>query len=202
MAEHPLISNQRTVQAILAGRQTQDRRPIKPQPREIAWIDGQATAVWRGCIFIPREGDWRSHLLLRCPYGVVGDHLWVRETWGFTAEWPMGFQKAHIEEGGPWLSDDMAYRADNPLGRWCWRPSIHMPRWASRIVLEVTDVRVQQVQEISEQDAYAEGIDLSPRMPHPRLWFRDLWDELYAKKGLGWDVNPWVWASTFRRVTP
>ena len=98
-----------------------------------------------------------------------------------------------------------------------WRPSIHMPRWASRITLEITDVRVERVQDISEADAWAEGIevldgqfadaDICATAKKYGLMFENanciyahLWDTLYAARGLGWDVNPWVWVNTFKRA--
>lgn len=102
------------------------------------------------------------------------------------------------------------HRANHPkYGKALWTPSIHMPRWASRITLEIIDVRVERVQDINESEAQAEGV--RPAFSHPGLdgvvsqpsyrWgFWRLWDKLYAERGLGWDVNPWVWAITFRRV--
>jgi hypothetical protein len=91
-----------------------------------------------------------------------------------------------------------------------WKPSIHMPRWASRILLEVTEVRVQRLQDISEEDADAEGVqvdlDVIDRIPYPAHPFKDafvkLWDTINAKRGHGWETNPWVWAVSFRRIKP
>ena len=80
-----------------------------------------------------------------------------------------------------------------------WKPSLHMPRWASRITLEITDVRVERVQEITEKEAKAEGVLPCDGMTAV-YWFSEAWDSLYAKKGLGWNDNPWVWVITFRRV--
>jgi hypothetical protein len=145
--------------------------------------------------------------------------LWVRETWGYV-------QVAKLHEDG--LYERLVYRADFPddydgfglIGG--WRPSIHMPREFCRIVLEITDVRVQRVQDISEEDARAEGVtipvsdkgrflvDLAAPVPildeqewqirPARCNFASLWDSLNAARGFGWETNPWVWCLTFRRI--
>jgi hypothetical protein len=81
-------------------------------------------------------------------------------------------------------------------------PAIHMPRWASRITLEITEARVERVQDISNADAYAEGIDLAGNMSFPVRWYRDRWNALNAKQGFGWNANPWVWLITFRLIKP
>ena len=111
------------------------------------------------------------------PYGRTGDRLWVRETWGHNPEGP----------GYVYRSDgdfDMKFHGDR------WRPSIHMPRWASRITLEVTGVRVERLQDINEEDALAEGVEHA---------FRSLWESINGPGS--WDANPWVWVVEFRRVS-
>ena len=179
----PIFFNDEMVRAILDGRKTQTRRPLKPQPDYLHDAD-------------PYQKIWMSPL--KCPYGKVGDRLWVREAFTLTVptEKPM-------------------YRATwkNPDGI-KWTSSIHMPRWASRITLEITDIRIERVQEITEEEAEAEGV---LPCPHPisktdecldcyldageyACSFFNLWDQLYAKKGLGVDDNPWVWVITFRRI--
>jgi hypothetical protein len=158
------------------------------------------------------------------PYGAPGDQLYVRETWDVCR-----LQDEHLPS--------MCYRADStgiPSSKkkvWDqlrsddsrvhkWRPSIHMPRWASRIQLEITDVRVERVQDTSEEDAAAEGIE---RVGGGRYWlgfdkhhikgnrkvygvatdaFRSLWDSINKDRGLGWDANPWVWVVEFKRIDP
>jgi hypothetical protein len=133
-------------------------------------------------------------LLRCCPYGVPGDRLWVRETWAAPhscdhlpprhCDFPARFHYAASEERGGLL----------------WRPSIHMPRWVSRITLEVTGVRVERLQAISRGDAMDEGCPF-PNMaqgPDPRQWYADLWDSLNGAGG--WDLNPFVWCVSFRRV--
>lgn len=127
-----------------------------------------------------------------CKYGIAGDRLWVRETWQSAAA--MGVCHA---------SDDyFVYRATDPdwetCEGWQWRPSIFMPRKASRITLEITDVRAERLQDITNKDARAEG--LARGTVYPRMWFEDLWDSINAKRGFGWDVNPFVWVITFKKV--
>lgn len=147
---------------------------------------------------------------VRCPYGQPGDRLWVRETWA---------PPATVCPGDP----PAFYRATDPEGS-CritkWRPSLLMPRWACRLVLELTDVCVERVQDIGPGDACAEGVepmaweedakadalsgvDGGPGYFTPRSYragFARVWDEINAKKGLGWELNPWVWRLAFRRV--
>lgn len=145
---------------------------------------------------------------VKCPYGQTGDLLWVRETWGAVSphEEPASLEECKIE-----------YRADYPGGwseedargyEWApkWRPSIHMPRWAARIWLEVVDVRAERVNSISYADCITEG--MLPDAPLnnygtgaiPRDAFAALWDELNAKRGYPWKSNPFVWVITFRRI--
>ena len=153
--------------------------------------------------------DWVD---LRCPYGVVGTRLWVRETHGFPG--------ANLKSQTLGLAERYSavwYRATDPYGsamhhgplrslHWehKWRPSIHMPKWATRIWLEVTDVRVERVQEITDQDIEAEGGSgtVNGKGDDQFLWFRDLWNAINAKRGYGWADNPWVFVVSFRRAAP
>lgn len=143
-----------------------------------------------------------------CPYGAPGDRLWVKETWrvweggsfsAFGEPLDPDIQLGPAREGMP-----VEYRAttgdDGP-----WRSSIYMPRWASRITLEITDIRAERVQDITNANIRAEGMPvsgdgfMSPETP--RIWFRDLWDSINGKKpGRSWRDNPWVWVIEFRRV--
>jgi len=154
MRECPIIFSAPMIRAILAGRKTQTRRLLRRQPvrlgecydRVAGWLWPPGTEPGEdGCKW-PIDGDPSDILAPWCLYGRVGDHLWVRETISIVRR-----------RGGDWI-----YRADLPEDiekQFAWRPSIHMPRWASRILLEITEVRVQRVQEISEADAIAEGVD-------------------------------------------
>ena len=177
-----------------------------------------------------------ERLLELCPFGKVGDRLWVRETWGvvthtFTADgdisdWIPDRPATPIEDmkyGQGYYSGHVIYAADGSF-EWCdedddephslWMPSIHMPRSASRITLEITNIRIERLQDITEEDAVAEGIDsldgifdddvinFSGRthmvIDSGITWFATLWEKLY---GIGsWETNPWVWVITFKRV--
>jgi len=172
MAEHPILFSGPMVRAILEGRKTQTRRGIRNPGR----LDG---------LMLPGEAaQW-------CPYGHPGDLLWVRET----------FAKRYADaERDP--ADGIVYRVDGG----CvieprWTPAIHMPRWASRITLRITDVQVQRLQEITESDAAAEGCcttwDDYPKQN--REAFAELWDKINGKRA-PWASNPWIWAISFERV--
>lgn len=161
-------------------------------------VDGQAYMVYKQS---PHERA------VRCPYGQPGDRLWVRETWAaFDADWRHPGKPADLRDG-PWPNDAYAADGDFPVG--AGRPSIHMPRWACRLELEVTRVRVDRLQAINASDAIAEGVGLNPSAADvsmttadgelvPRVMFRALWEQI---NGAGaWDANPWVWAIEFKRI--
>lgn len=227
MKEHPIIFSGEMVRAILEGRKTQTRRVVKPQPTEagLEWKTacGGEFAAWEDSLLLLDEYSEDGGPCQRtCPYGKPGDRLWVRETHAFL--WPES-----CPDGVVWeevsgrevpIEDedcDVEYRADtgNPYpGQWPrdeaagnpeapkWRPSIYMPRWASRINLTVTDVRVERVQDITTDGMRDEG--LRPDSEASLLWrenltdkWIELWDSINAQRGLGWDVNPWVWVITF-----
>lgn len=170
MKERPMLFSAPMIRAILAGTKTQTRRTVKPSK----YVAMSSTAI-------RLSGDPAK---LPCPYGNVGDRLWVREA----------FCDARQAAAGRVLyraSDDTACR---------WTPSIHMPRSASRITLEVTGVRVELLQAVSRGDAMAEGCPFANMAtgPDPRQWYAELWDQI---NGAGaWDANPWVWAVSFKRV--
>ena len=148
------------VRAILDGRKTQTRRVVKPQPEHAQLYQWKGRTLYDG---EARRWCWKNHVTLDswaeptkalshlCPYGLPGDRLWVRETWANHADEP-------CEEGSKifYLADGDDRRGNPHINR--WRPSIHMPHWASRITLEITGVRVERLNEISEMDAIAEGI--------------------------------------------
>jgi hypothetical protein len=204
--EHPILFTGEMVLAILKGSKTQTRRLMKPQPsdftpgpdvhpprHERAYFD----AYDRGpnwCWWTPddRQGpDW-----IRCPYGVAGDRLWVRETWGLLdtepAAGPVGahvFYRAHEYE-----RRDLRFQL--------WRPSIYMPRWASRIALEVGKVRVQRLHEVTDAEIEAEGLPPGAwyRVPGgPVKWYQTLWDRINGQRAT-WKSNPWVWVIDFKRI--
>ena len=203
------------VRAVLSGTKTQTRRIVKPRPVGVT-DDSKAPFI-----FTPQDqARGRIGKVIRCPYGAPGDRLWVRETWHgsfmMDSEPVRAITACHAE--GHKFGRVAHYAADgNPCataGR--ARPSIHMPRSASRITLEVVSVRVERLQEISEEDAVAEGALLFdgpdtfrdnagmqslyfPGMGYAQAAFRDLWDSINAKRA-PWESNPWVWVIEFRRA--
>lgn len=192
MNEHPIIFNVEMVRGILAGRKTQTRRVLKVQPME----DASNWRPWLVCGERQYEAGkplWicsvhNETYQFGCPYGQEGSRLWVRETWR-SAEAPGGyFYRAAA-------TDYMLQISTQENGK-PWRPSIHMPRAASRLTLEVLKVRVERVQDISEEDAQAEGVGYwgCDTVEH----FQDLWDSINAKRGYPWSSNPWVWVIEFR----
>jgi hypothetical protein len=199
------------VNALLAGTKTQTRRMVKyPQPKDkslglVPWIStpmGNRLHVTSsdGIVFETGSGRLSKGMqdhVLACPHGEVGDRLWVRETWmhgGYAAPgYARKYRADGLEIGG--LGD---FEGEP------WRPSIFMPRWASRITLEITDVRVERLQDISEEDAKAEGVEpatlyLSDECGPYVASYSTLWEKINGKGS--WEANPWVWAVSFRRIT-
>ena len=178
--ERPILFSGPMVRAILDGRKTQTRRIVKPQPNVVHAIYGDAS-IDTNLTF--RRGDGR----IRCPYGIPGDRLWVREAKR------QAFYRASTTTGG-----DENRQEYIRLGHaYQWRPSIHMPRWASHITLEIESVRVERLQEITEEDARAEGWHPGDGQG-PIEWYEDLWQSINGPGS--WDANPWVWVIQFNRV--
>jgi hypothetical protein len=207
MKERPILFSGPMVRAILDGSKTQTRRTFKGTtehkgPYNPAYMEVHQQANGWGSI---------------CPHGTPGDRLWVRETFAMNeakAGPPVVYRADHGEAQSVFVERPHSAEWDVVVTR--WRPSIFMPRAASRILLEITDVRVQRLQEISEEDARAEGIEYSegysvrqhahvglaegdwiPNAP-PIPSFRSLWDTIHGPGS--WDANPWVWAITFQRL--
>jgi hypothetical protein len=242
MKEHPILFTGEMVRAILEGRKTQTRRPIKTQP-PASWQPTVGTVhptkVDRKGVEFPGEamfGASDETFGCRAPFA-VGDRLWVRETFAsfkgssdpcsprdaLYAVMPDGAQK-YRNDG--FYSPGLATYSPNAFKEIKWRPSIHMPRWASRLTLEVTAIRPERVQAISEADAIAEGVRHFPDLPRdPKHgpsggWsmyepktdaeglasaafaFGNAWNHIYGKGPLAWAHNPWTWAVTFKVVTP
>ena len=180
------------VRAFLDGRKTQFRVPVKPQPRVVHGIHPDAS-ITTNRIF--RKGDQRIH----SPFGTIGDRLWLKETWCWS-------EYAEHHEEVLWRAD-RDYSKDERSG-YPWRSPILMPRWASRIDLEITGVRVERAQDITEEDAKAEGMEsLRDRCESladfdesitDRDLFKALWQSIYGT----WDANPWVFAYTVKRIKP
>lgn len=220
--EHPILFSGEMVRAIKEGRKTQTRRVVKPQPR----VSDLSIYFKDGCIW---KGDEPGKL---CPYGQPGDRLWVRETF-LIDDHALIDGRIPKERPKDLEAERLLYRADGTCcvqigecacgeygGRSFWRPSIHMPRWASRITLEIVNVRVERLQEISEEDCLAEGFGAEiekvealvngwpygkREMPEikskGREWFEHrIWNPLNSKRGFPWSSNPWVWVVEFRRI--
>lgn len=220
MNTHPIIFSAPMVRAIISGRKNQTRRVVKPQPPEYCSpievgrypptvVDRHGEEQPGAEIFgaYDLDGEWGC----RCPYGQPGELLWVRET--FIAGLGVGGYAPGVDPDKDQFGKtiDVIYRADdgeNERTAAGWQPSIHMPRWASRLTLEITDVRVERVQDISQQDCFSEGLKNRDFNAHCERTgdpgtscqdtFAELWDSINAKRGYGWDVNPWVWALTFK----
>ena len=187
MKERPILFSGPMVRAILDGRKTQTRRVCVGQ-RELS-----------------RAADFQ---ISRCPHGQPGDRLWVRETWGRIH--PGALSKLDPDPKSTFWR--IAYRADGETVPSMeehgekWKPSIFMPEFASRITLEIESVRVDRVQEITEEDAKAEGVEFMRFHPDSdetlssRDLFEILWDSINLERGFGWESNPWVWVITFRRI--
>ena len=217
MKERGMIFNGDMVRAILDGRKTQTRCVMKPQPdpcpapRSGHWWPSN---VFKTMLHVEEEmqngkGGWGGLVGDACPFGAVGDRIWVRETWA---------------EAGAGAPDLKLYRANYPehvpthyenvppVDEIRWTPSIHMPRWASRITLEITCVRVERLNSISQKDAQAEGMELTgwrPTYSDPdsggEVWtpydnFAQLWESIYGEEN--WQANPWVWVIEFKVASP
>ncbi len=210
MKARPILFSGPMVRAILAGKKTVTRRIVKGAP---TWADVASYTVFTPpghvsfCGAHPTAGYGES--FVRCPYGTAGDQLWIRETWGPCAG------------GIVYLADDHGGRVACPDGG-KWKSSIHMPRWASRLSLEIVSVRVGRLQDITEEDAMAEGITCVPFRPddgypmcdgymvgtddgksvlYPtaRRAFIQLWEDINGEM-CPWASNPWCWVVNFKRV--
>jgi hypothetical protein len=216
MKEHPILFSGEMVRAILDGRKTQTRRTrgLEQMNRHPDLYDKTTVDADGKVLMRHKDGSWVINWG-KSPYGIPGDQLWVRETWG--AVWPDDYPvpleqckieyRADLPSGstdypGAWPADDAKGNDDAPK----WRSSMFMHRKFSRILLEIVSVRVERVREISHQDLFAEGI----YQPRPEGWlewelreeYQNLWDRLNGKRGYSWDSNPWTWVIEFKRIEP
>lgn len=198
MKERPILFSGPMVRAILDGRKTQTRRVVKPQP----FANGEVRLNERFDAMFTAGDVYGT----RNPYGQPGDHLWVKETHRFDGLDPKIALRSQC-------LDEISYRADMDGDRSIddcpWRPSIFMPRWASRITLEITGVRVERLNDISEEDAKVEGVECVKLRfwkdydgkggvyVNPILSFQSLWESINGPGS--WDANPWAWVIEFRR---
>ena len=198
MKERPILFSASMVRAILSGRKTQTRREVK-----------------RCGLLESTGGQGMRPIPIACPHGRPGDRLWVRETWQYApvkyCDCPQGSEAQPCDD---WIEGigcrsnrtEVIYREDEATAA-KWRSPIHMPRWASRITLEITDIRVERVQDISEADAMAEGVEFG-NITDPLTGeidrdateaFEVLWESIHGSGS--WDMNPYVWVIEFRRVS-
>lgn len=195
MKERPILFKGDMVRAILEGRKTQTRRVVKAFKHLVPALGAELDCI-KDVDGAPSRLDMAPDNWECCPYGQPGDRLWVRESFADESGGTRKFCGNHIY-----------YRADAEgvdLQGGFWTPSIYMPRWASRITLEVTGVRVERLQDISEEDAVDEGVsprdwrgdNMSP--DRARKAFRRLWESINGPGS--WDANPWVWMVEFQRV--
>lgn len=209
MRERPILFNDAMVRAILDGSKWQTRRPVKLGAEAMAYVNSFRSPITRD-----------SRVMSWCPFGAPGDLLWVRECFALgrvfdesrAAELPITERDVPV-----WFrADGGADESWSNRGK--WRPSIHMPRWASRLTLRVADVRVERVQDITEEDARAEGVrkddaavvidadgKIRSDLSHTyRGAFAAAWDSIYGKRDPStpesWTANPWVWVVSFERV--
>ena len=243
MQEHSILMTTEMVKAILEGRKTQTRRVIIPQPScDCSSPNWQGQIIdWKGYKHEGKQGwfcytcgsglrhidEYSAHGII-CPYGQVGDRLWVRERFGLAWMSPPSAANCHMGDADPLYpykdkipkqredNLDVCYYADDtePDGQGYW-PSIFMPRWASRIDRDITGLRVERVQDISEEDAMAEGCQLIARTSQPftlkptphytaperpftyRDHFIGLWDFINEKRGYSFESNPLVWVPSW-----
>ena len=233
MKERPLIVTTELIPKVLDGTKTQTRRVIKPQPdlglpdfdrySHIEVGKYHPTKVDKNGDQYPgdevfgaytEDGEWGWV----CPYGQVGGRLWVRETWncfsldydGYNGAYDLGEIIKPIPKTKPDYKHCVLYRATHDDMNEVWRPSIHIPRWASRITLEIVSLKVERLQGITIEDVWREGIAQGRfSLEHPKWMiidqFKTLWNSLNAKRGYPFDSNPWVWViewPPYKKVNP
>lgn len=195
MKERPVLFNAEMVRAILDGRKTQTRRILVTRPTN--HYDGFTFEAGKHHPHIVRGGvTLVSSEGISCPFGQVGDRLWVRETFRLFDKYQecgcSDFPCNCPSHGAP------IYRASHNDCEDKWTPSIHMPRTACRLVLEITGVRVERLRSMSQQDARAEGVIAASGPMEAGLAFRQLWESIYGADS--WQANPWVWVIEFKRL--
>ncbi|ENR4001545.1 TPA: hypothetical protein N0H90_001996 [Pseudomonas aeruginosa] len=194
MKERPILFSGPMVRAILEGRKTVTRRVMKPQPDFLGSMVDPNTPF--------KTLDAGLHARITCPYGEPGDRLWVREAWAADAQVD-AIAPRDLSQGEPiWYPADFSVRQTgcSMISKGRGRPSIHMPRWASRILLEITAVRVERLHDLSDPDVLAEGCSHSEMQSGNSLV--SVFARLWQSTGGDWAANPWVWVVEFKRVTP
>lgn len=211
--ERPILFSAPMVRAILDGRKTVTRRPVKGLSTSFA-VTTAADESPLNAVCWNVGGP-----IIHCPYGQPGERLWVRETWycdhnevmrgPYLKPDDLNVSEARDDGTLVYAADGLTpYEADQPV----WKPSIHMPRWACRILLEITDVRVERLQGITQEQSLAEGVQPfgdgngyhvengELYTDHPYETFAGLWQSINGAES--WNANPWIWVVEFKRVTP
>lgn len=216
MKEHPVLMSNPMVRAILEGRKTMTRRVIKNGlPIGAKWWKIDDCGDGNELLYRMVDSfNVRTHC--KCPYK-IGNQLWLKETWQL-AEWYSDHWEPAALKDNNCHTTFKKYKADEEIENLKWRPSIFMPRWASRITLEITGVRVERVQDITESEAFKEGAQYHDGLGvghngwrhdtegfvynNARSSFVALWDSINSKRGFGWDANPWVFVIEFKVIKP
>lgn len=230
--ERPIIFSAPMVRSLLAGSKSQTRRALNQQPIENGPIGGFAFVDGFWCALSGFDGSIINRLDRPCPYGQPGDRLYVRENAWERPERTPAMMRDGADTWPPFIYDadytnGIPLEERDDLKTWGWkrRPSIHLPRWASRILLEITDVRVERLNDISEADAIADGCNphsglhgdddvavyLTSKsfdyahgkiasVPMPIIRYAVLWDSINGPGS--WERNPYVWVLSFRRIAP
>ena len=208
LKERPILFNTEMIQAVLEGRKTETRRIFKKQPiglfqRFVNTLGYPASLGWLWAGF----GYKKDPTFYKCPYGQVGDRLWVRETWWRKGKWQLDIYKEEYEFVGTKGVAGYCATDPEPDKKYSYKyPSIFMFRWASRITLEITEIKVERVQDITDGGVAKEGVDWSSteignKHGSPaKDTFANLWDSINKKRGFPWESNPWVWVIKFKVV--
>ena len=223
MTERPILFNTEMVNAILEGRKTQTRRVLNnTHPVVTGFVPNGERGYWKGTAKseqVIQQYITTFPFTIKCPFGMVGDRLWVRETFApvnLYGEIALAYKAdsdvIRVVENESFQDDDGTINYDDPrlekysFAAWAddllegkegnWKPSIHMPRWVSRILLEITNVHVEQLQDISESDCLKEGVGSPILRDCKKPKFMQLWESI---NGTGsWNKNPWVWVIDFK----
>ena len=191
--ERPIIFSDASIRQILEGRKTQTRRALRRQPRYSIRKDINSPSGFS----YTDQNDMPAAPVLKCPYGKVGDRLWVREWWTTEHRAFDGEPSEKFKSQAESRSERLYFRVDSPDAHDSryWRNPLFMPRWASRLMVELTGIRLETLHSISGDDVLAEGCSGND-------WheYAELWDHLNAKRGYDWESNPWVWVLEFRRI--
>lgn len=221
MKERPISLKSQEITAILEGCKTQFRRVIKSQPVLIADAGKHSTYSYRGGLYALDMYKGDSNILEKCPIGQIGDHLWVRETWSgvnlygeIALAYKADCEVIRVVENESFQDDDGLINYDDPrlekhsFAVWaddlldgkegCWKPPIQMPRWASRILLEITNLRIERLNEISEADCVKEGVGSAFLRDCKKPKFIEQWVQMHGPDT--WSKNPWVWVIDFRVI--